>query len=313
MTDKPMLQLFTGNATPGLARRIAEYVGYPLGDGEVSRYPDGETSVKINEDVRGTDVFVIQSTEPPVNEHMMELLIMIDSLVRASAQRVTAVIPYFGYARQDRKAEGRTPISAKLVANLLTTAGADRILTVDLHSGQIQGFFDIPLDHLYAAPVMLDYLNEKDIDDLCIVSPDVGTVKLCRGYAKRLDAELAIVDKRRIGPENTEAVHLIGNVEGRNCLVLDDMISTGGSMRQAVKIIRDHGAESVILAATHGIFCNDAAERMASIDIRECIVTDTVSPADDYPDMIRVLSTANLLGEAIVRIHEDRSVSSLFI
>ncbi len=313
MTDKPMIQLFTGNANPGLARRISEYVGHPLGDAEVSRYPDGETSVKINEDVRGVDVFAIQSTEPPVNENLMELLIMIDSLVRASAERITAVIPYFGYARQDRKAEGRTPISAKLVANLLTTAGADRILTVDLHSGQIQGFFDIPLDHLYAAPVMSEYLKEKDIEDPCIVSPDVGTVKLCRGYAKRLDGDLAIVDKRRIGPDNTEAVHLIGEVEGKSCIVLDDMISTGGSMRQAVKIIRDHGAKNVSLAATHGIFCRDAAEKMASTDVSECIVTDTVTPADDYPDVIRVLSTAELLGEAIIRIHEDRSVSALFV
>ncbi len=313
MTDKPMLQIFSGNANPGLAKRIADYVGYPLGNANVSRFPDGETSVKIKDDVRGTDVFVIQSTEPPVNDRLMELLIMIDSFVRASAQRVTAVIPYYGYARQDRKAEGRTPISAKLVANLLTTAGADRILTVDLHSSQIQGFFDIPLDHLYAAPVILDYIKNKKLDEPCIVSPDVGTVKMSRGYAKRLDADLAIVDKRRFGPEDTEAVHIIGDVDGKTCLILDDMISTGGTMREAVNIVRNNGAEDVYLVATHGIFCGDAAEKMAASDISECIVTDTVSPSESYPDCIRILSTAELIGEAILRIHEDRSVSSLFV
>jgi len=313
MTDKPMLQIFSGNANPGLAKRIADYVGYPLGNADVSRFPDGETSVKIKEDVRGTDVFIVQSTEPPVNERLMELLIMIDSLVRASAQRVTAVIPYFGYARQDRKAEGRTPISAKLVANQLTTAGADRILTVDLHSSQIQGFFDIPLDHLYAAPVLLDYIKEKNISDLCIVSPDVGTVKMARGYAERLDADLAIVDKRRVGPNTTHAEHIIGDVDGKHCLILDDMISTGGSMREATRIVRNNGANDVYLVATHGIFCGDAAEKMAASDISECIVTDTVSPSETYPDDIRILSISELLGEAILRIHEDRSVSALFV
>ncbi len=313
MNEKPMMQLFTGNANPGLADRMASYLDIPLGDAEVGRFPDGEISVKIKDDVRGTDVFVVQSTQPPVNENLMELLILIDSLVRASAERVTAVLPYFGYARQDRKAEGRTPISAKLVANLLTTSGADRVLTVDLHSGQIQGFFDIPLDHLYAAPVMLEYIKKQDIPDLCLVSPDVGNVKMARAYAKRLDADLAIVDKRRIGPEDTEAVHVIGDVENRNCLILDDMISTGGSMMEAVRIVRDHGAKNAYLMATHGIFCENALEQMASVEIAECIITDTISPSDDYPDFIRVLSISELLGEAVLRIHEDRSVSELFV
>lgn len=284
-----------------------------MGEAEVGRFPDGEISVKIEDDVRGKDVFVVQSLEPPVNENLMEVLIMIDSLVRASAERVTAVIPYFGYARQDRKMEGRTPISAKLVANLLTTSGTDRVLTVDLHSGQIQGFFDIPLDHLYATPVMLEYLREKDIEDLTIVSPDVGNVKMARAYAKRLDAELGIVDKRRIGPRNTEAVHIMGEIDGRNCLILDDMIATGGSMREGVGILRENGASNVYLTATHGIFCGDALEKFEQMDIAECIVTDSISPRENYPEYFRVLSISDLLGEAIIRIYEDRSVSELFV
>lgn len=308
-----MLQVFAGNANPGLARRMAEYIGIPLGKADIGRFPDGEIRVKIEDDVRGTDVFVVQSTQPPVNVNLMELLVMIDSLVRASVERLTAVIPYYGYARQDRKAEGRTPISAKLVANLLTTSGADRVLTVDLHSGQIQGFFDLPLDHLYAAPVVLDYIREQDIQDLTIVSPDVGNVKMARAYAKRLDAQLGIIDKRRRGPEDTEAVHIMGDVADQNCLVLDDMIATGGSMVEAVRILRENDARDIYLAATHGIFCGDALDNIRNADVKECIITDTIAPDEDYPNMVRVLSMANLLGEAVVRIHEDQSVSELFV
>lgn len=311
--DKNLLQVFTGNAHPELAERICDYIGIPLGSAKVARFPDGEVEVKIKDDVRGTDVFLVQPTAPPVNENLMELLIMIDSFLRASASRITTVIPYFGYARQDRKTEGRTPISAKLVANLLTTAGADRILTVDLHSGQIQGFFDIPLDHLYAAPVLRDYLLQKNLDNLCVVSPDVGNAGMARGYAKRLDADLAIIDKRRTDSSKTEALHVIGDVDGKYCLLLDDMIATGGTMMEASKVIREQGGKGVLFAATHGLFLGDSLERFSELDCKEVIVTDTIAPKPSYPDVINVLSISELLGEAIVRIHDDRSVSALFI
>lgn len=313
MPEKKPLQIFTGNSNPVLANRIRDYVGVPLGNAEVSRFPDGEIKCKIHDDVRGTDVFIIQSTSPPVNDNLMELLIMIDSFLRASARRVTAVIPYFGYARQDRKAEGRTPISAKLVANLLDTAGADRVLTVDLHSGQIQGFFDIPLDHLYAAPVLNDYILEKNPGNLCVVSPDIGNMGMARGYAKRLEADLAVIDKRRRGPEDTEAMNIIGEVDGKCCLLLDDMIATGGSMREAYRFVREKGADSVFFAATHGLFVGDALEEFSKLDCKEVIVTDTIAPKQSYPEQISVLSISELLGEAIIRIHENRSVSALFI
>jgi ribose-phosphate pyrophosphokinase len=269
--------------------------------------------VKIDENVRGKDVFLVQPTCPPPNDHLMELLIMIDAIRRASARRITAVIPYYGYARQDRKDQPRVPITAKLVANLITTAGADRVLTMDLHAGQIQGFFDIPLDHLYAVNVFARSLKRKRLKPLVVVSPDVGGIKLARAYAKRLDAGLAIVDKRRTSPEATEVMHILGEVKGKVCLVVDDLISTGSSMLEAVRALKRAGAKAVYGAVTHAVLSQDAYERVMESPLEELLVTDTIPLAKDRQHRkVTVLSVSPLFGEAIRRIHYEQSISSLF-
>jgi ribose-phosphate pyrophosphokinase len=305
--------VFCGSANEPLAKKVCEYLSLPLGRLQFSRFPDGEIDLKLLEDVRGADVYVIQPTCPPVNEHLMEMLILIDCLRRASAERITAVIPYFGYARQDRKAEGRVPISAKLVANLITTAGAHRALSVDLHAAQLQGFFDIPMDHLYAAPVLVDYFRRLEIKDLTIVSPDVGGIKMARAYAKRLNAGLAIVDKRRSGPSETEVMHVIGEVGGRNLILVDDMISTGTSISEAAKACRKEGAKDIYICGTHAVLSGKAVEKLSKAPVKEVVVTDTIPTAGKEFPTLRVLSIANLLGEAIRRIHHSESVSSLFL
>jgi ribose-phosphate pyrophosphokinase len=310
---KNSLLVFSGNANKVLAKKVCDYLSLPLGKIEISRFPDGEIDMKIMEDVRGADVYVIQPTCPPVNENLMELLIMVDCLRRASAERITAVIPYFGYARQDRKAEGRVPISAKLVANVITAAGVSRALAVDLHAAQLQGFFDIPMDHLYAAPVLVDYFRRLDLKDLTIVSPDVGGIKMARAYAKRLNADLAIVDKRRSGPTEIEAMHVIGEVKDRNVILVDDMISTATSITEAARVCRKKGAKDIWICGTHAVLAGKAVEKLQKAPVKEVVVTDTI-PLDgkEFPNL-RVLSIANLLGEAIRRIHHSESVSSLFL
>jgi ribose-phosphate pyrophosphokinase len=306
------LQLIAGNANALLADRISEFLGIRRSPSRVGRFPDGEIDVQVNENVRGNDVFLVQSTCPPVNENLMELLILIDAVRRASAERVTAVIPYFGYARKDRKDEGRVPITAKLVANLLVEAGAHRVLTVDLHAAQIQAFFDIPVDHLYAAPVIREHFHHQEIRDLTVVSPDVGGSKMARGYANRLGGELAVVDKRRISGEQVQAGALIGDVHDRNVLIVDDMISTAGSIVEAARVVRAHGARSVRIAATHGVLSGPARERLRAAPVEEIVLTDTI-PVDSVGlPTLTVLSIAPLLGEAIRRVHEERSLSVLF-
>jgi len=312
-SSKPSFRIFTGNAHPELAERIARHLGQSLGLGAVSRFPDGEIDVKIDSDVRGVDVFVVQPTCPPGNENLMELLILIDCLRRASADRITAVIPYYGYARKDRKDEGRVPISAKLVANLITTAGADRVLTLDLHAAQIQGFFDIPVDHLYAKPVFSDYFQaQARLDNLVIVAPDAGGIKMARAYAQEIGAGLAIVDKRRDSPDKVESTHVIGEVRGKNVILVDDMISTAGTLVAAAAILKDHGAERIFACATHGVFCGPALERIESSVLEKVVVTDSIPLASKQASRIEVLSVAPLLADAIARIHSSESVSVLF-
>ena len=308
------LAIFSGNANPDLAKNICKYLKIKLSDALVTRFSEGEIRVKINENVRGKDVFIVQPTCPPPNDNLMELLIMIDALKRSSAQRITAVIPYFGYARQDRKDQPRVPIAAKLVANLLTIAGANRILTVDLHAGQIQGFFDIPVDHLFAVGVFIDYLSKLKLQDLVIVSPDVGGIKMARAYAKRLSADLAIIDKRRDSPEKTEVMHILGKVEGRNAIIVDDLIATGSSLIEAVQALKKAKAGSVRAAISHGVLSGPARERIGKCkDLEKLLITDTITLDNQkkHP-RIKVLSVADLLGEAIKRIHNEESVSSLF-
>ncbi|QJA06746.1 ribose-phosphate pyrophosphokinase [Thermosulfurimonas marina] len=310
------LKIFSGTANPELARKICEYLAVPLGLMEIKRFSDGEIFVEIKENVRGADVFVVQPTCTPVNEHLMELLIIIDALRRASARRITAVVPYYGYARQDRKTAPRTPISAKLVANLITVAGARRVLTMDLHAGQIQGFFDIPVDHLFAAPVLLEYLREHFRDeDLVIVSPDAGGVERARAYAKRLDAGIAIVDKRRPGPNQSEVMHVVGEVKGKVAIILDDMVDTAGTMCKAAEAIKERGAKEVHGMATHPVLSGPAVERIEKSALKSLVVTDTIPLREEAKKVkkIKVLSVAKLLGEAIRRIHADDSVSSLFV
>ncbi len=311
------MKLFTGRAHPLLARRICEYLGLPLGRAVMSNFPDGEISCKIDEDVRGRDVFILQPTCPPVNENLMELLIMIESFKRASADRITAVIPYYGYARQDRKDEGRVPITAKLVANLITRAGADRALTMDLHTAQIQGFFDIPVDHLYAAPVIDEHFKNMGFadDDFVVVSPDEGSIKRALAHMARLGGHLAIIDKRRSSAEKTKQANVIGkSVEGRTALIFDDMISTAGSICGAAEVMNQHGAKQIFLAATHGLLVGPAMERLQKAPIDGLIVTDTIPlPAEKQLPNMTVLSIAPLLGEAIKRIHRNESVSRLFV
>ena len=310
------LKLFSGNANRALAEEIAQYLRIPLADGEVSRFSDGEIFVQFNENVRGADVFVVQPTCPPVNDTLMELLIMTDALKRASAHRITAVLPYYGYARQDRKVAGRAPISAKLVADLLEKAGVNRVLALDLHAGQIQGFFNIPVDHLFAAPVvMIDYLKKKDLHDPVVVSPDAGGVERARAIAKRLNSGLAIIDKRRDGPNSAVAMHLIGDVDGRDVVVIDDMIDTAGTLVQAVGALQREGAKRILACGVHAVLSGPAIERIKVSPIEEVLVTNSIPLPDDKraAGRITVLSVAPLLGEAIRRIHDEESVSTLFV
>ncbi len=311
------LKIFSGRANPELGRKICEYLGLPPGKLSIGNFPDGEISCKIDEDVRGRDVFIIQPTCPPVNENIMELLIMIDSFLRASAFRITTVIPYFGYARQDRKDAGRVPITAKLVANIITRGGADRVLAMDLHAPQIQGFFDVPVDHLYAAPVLNDYFNKQGFakDDLVVVSADEGGIKRALGHANRLGAPLAIVDKRRISADVTKQENLIGaSVKGKIALMFDDMISTASSICGAAKVIKDGGAREIHVGATHGVLVGPAIERLASSAIDSVVITDSIPlRANQTLPKIKVLSVASLLGQAIKRIHRNESVSMLFV
>jgi len=309
------LRIFSGTSNPVLAGKIADVVGVGLGRARIDLFPDGETIVKLEDDVRGRDCFVVQSTCPPVNDKLMELLIFIDCLRRASVRRITAVMPYFGYARQDRKAEGRTPITAKLVANLLTEAGADRVLAMDLHTDQLQGFFDIPVDHLTAMPVICDFIRSKRLKNTVVVSPDVGNIKMANAYAARLDSELAVIDKRRTGGDCAEACRIIGDVRGKTVLMFDDMITTGGTVSEAVKLLRAQGAERFIVSATHAVFAGPAVERLAALELDQIIVSDSIPISDEVRSRlpnIEVRSVAKLMGEAIRRIHLNQSVSALF-
>lgn len=306
------LKIFSGNANLDLARAICHYLEIPLGKAMVAKFPDGEVNLKIEEDVRGRDIYIVQPTCPPVDQNLMELLAFIDCLKRASAARVSAVIPYFGYARKDRKDEGRVPITAKLVANMITVAGADRVLAMELHAPQIQGFFDIPVDHLYSSPVFIQHYRSLKIPNLMVVAPDVGGVKLARSYAKNLHAGLAIVDKRRVSPDTAEVFHVIGDVKGKNVLLVDDMIATAGTVVEAVSILHQQGAEDVYLCATHPVLCGPALERLKKVDIKMITVSDSIPLDSKKIDKIRVLSVAPILGEAIKRIHFSESVSELF-
>jgi ribose-phosphate pyrophosphokinase len=306
------VKIFSGSAHPELAQRIAKSMGASLGEATVSSFPDGESRVKINENIRGRDVFIVQPTCPPTNQNLMELLIMIDAARRASAYRITAVIPYFGYARQDRKDQPRVPITAKLVANLLVAAGAHRVLTLDLHAQQIQGFFDIPVDHLYAAPVLIRYIRQKKLDNLVIVSPDVGGLKLASAYAEALGATLAIVGKRRTSPTETEALHVIGDVDGKNVLMVDDLTETAGTLTSAAALLKKQGAQEIYAGVSHAVFTDIAHERLRKSTILELITTDS-TPVRLHPECrITVLSIAELLGQGIQRIYSNESVSSLF-
>jgi ribose-phosphate pyrophosphokinase len=310
------LKIFSGNSNRPLAEAISSILEVPLGHARVEKFPDGEIDVKIEEDIRGVDCFFVQSTCPPVNDNLVELLLFADAAKRASAERITLVVPYYGYARKDRKDEGRVPISAKLVANCIVAAGFDRVLTMDLHAAQIQGFFDIPVDHLYAAPVIHAYFRDVKqrlgIENMTIVAPDVGRSKVARGYAKRLQAGLAIVDKRRVSGEETEVMDMIGKVDDQVCVLIDDMIATGGSIVDAANACMKFGAKEVYTACTHALFCGPAVERLSKAPITECIVTDTVPVDGKSFDQLRVLSVAELLAEAIRRIHFSESVSLLF-
>ncbi|HET9325692.1 MAG TPA: ribose-phosphate pyrophosphokinase [Candidatus Eisenbacteria bacterium] len=307
------VRIFAGNASLNLAQAICDKLRVPLGDVAVTRFEDGEVSVRFNENIRGSDVFIVQATGAPA-EHLMELLVMLDAAKRASARRVTAVLPYFGYARQDRKDQPRAPITAKLVANVITVAGADRALTMDLHSAQIQGFFDIPFDHLYAAPVLIEYFAAKKIKDLMVVAPDIGSVKMARAYAKRLGVDLALVDKRRPKADAVEVMNIIGEVEGKNIVMFDDVITTARTLTQAAVALRANGAKQIYAGITHGVFCPDAFERVAQSPIQELAVTDTLDHSKmALPANVVELSVAGLLGEAVQRIHEERSLSSLFV
>jgi ribose-phosphate pyrophosphokinase len=310
------IRIFSGNANPNLAKNICEKLGVPLGKANVSTFSDGEIRVEINENVRGMDAFIIQSTCPPVNVHIMELLIMIDAMKRASAERITAVIPYYGYARQDRKVAPRAPISAKLVADILTSAGANRVLSMDLHAGQIQGFFDIPVDNLFATPILLDYMKKNYGNNMVVISPDTGGVERARAFAKRLDASLAIIDKRREGPNESQVMNIIGNVKGKRVIILDDMIDTAGTMVQAADALIGEGAIEISACCTHAILSGPAIERIEGSNIKEVIVTDTVplhEKAKTCKKQITVLSVAGLLTEAVKRIYYNDSVSSLFV
>jgi ribose-phosphate pyrophosphokinase len=309
------LKVFSGSAHPELTKDIAAFLGVQLGQARLRRFPDTEVSFQIDENIRGTDVFLVQPTCAPVDEHIMEMLVMIDAFRRSSAARITAVVPYYGYGRQDRKDKPRVPISAKLVANILSAAGTNRVLTMDLHKAQIQGFFDIPVDHLFAAPVIIDYLARLDHPKLTLVSPDAGGAERARAYAKRLDAELAVIDKRRTDDGAAEVMNVIGDVEGRTCIIQDDIIDTAGTITKAATALKNNGADRVLACAVHGVLSGQAIEKIEKSPIDKLIVTNTI-PLDGErlrSHKIVVLSVARLLGQAIKSIHEETSVSSLFV
>jgi ribose-phosphate pyrophosphokinase len=309
------LKVFSGSGHPQLTREIADFLGIPVGQARLRRFPDSEVSFQIDENIRGTDVFIIQPTSNPVDQHLMEMLIMVDAFRRSSAARITAVIPYYGYARQDRKDKPRVPISAKLVANLLSAAGTNRVLTMDLHKAQIQGFFDIPVDHLFAAPVIIEYLSRLNYPQLTIVSPDAGGAERARAYAKRLDAELAIIDKRRSEDGTAEVMNVIGDVQDRTCILQDDIIDTAGTIQKGASALKAAGAERVLACAVHGVLSGPAIDRIENSPLDQLIVTNTIplSSAGQQCKKIVVLSVARLLGQAIRSIHEETSVSSLFV
>jgi ribose-phosphate pyrophosphokinase len=313
--DTRRLRLFSGTSNHDLAREIGAYLGVPDGPRVIKRFADGETYIQIQESIRGCDVFLVQPTCAPVNDHLMELLIMVDACKRASARQVTAVIPYYGYARADRKTAGRESITAKLVANLLTKSGVDRVLAMDLHSSQIQGYFDIPCDHIYGSPVLVDYLRTRHLDEMVVVSPDVGGVARARAFAKQMDdAPLAIIDKRRAAHNVAESLTVIGDVAGKTAVLIDDMIDTGGTIAQGARLLRRNGAARVFCCATHAVFSPPAVERLSEPGLfEEVVVTNSIPLAEErhFPQL-RVLSVANMLGEAIWRIHEESSVSSMF-
>lgn len=308
------LKVFGGTGNPRLTKSICDYLDLEPGRVKIDRFPDGEKIIKLESDVRGKDCFIIQSTCAPVDTNLMELLIFLDCLKRASARRVTAVIPYFGYARQDRKDEGRVPITAKLVANMITAAGADRVLSLDLHAAQLQGFFDIPVDHLLAEPVLIDYFKEKNIADLTLVSPDVGNMKRAASFAAALGGELAIIHKKRINGAQVEHGKIIGDVKGRNVLMCDDMISTAGTVSSAASLVKEMGAKNIFAGASHGVFAGTAIERLNAAPFDEIVVTDSIPQTDkvDQIEKLKVLTVSKLLGEAVKRIHQNKSVSSMF-
>ncbi len=309
------LKLFSGSAHPDLAREIALHLGLPMGQCRLRRFPDTEVSFQIDENIRGTDVFIVQPTCAPVDEHIMEMLIMIDAFRRSSAARITAVIPYYGYARQDRKDKPRVPISAKLVANILSASGVDRVLTMDLHKAQIQGFFDIPVDHLFAAPVIIDFLARQNLPDLTIVAPDAGGAERARAYAKRLDGELAVIDKRRSDDGTAEVMNVVGDVTGRTCIIQDDIIDTAGTIVKAANALKENGAARVFACAVHGVLSGPAFDRIEKAPLEKLIVTNTIPlhGERDKQGKIVSLSVAKLLSQAIRSIHEESSVSSLFV
>jgi ribose-phosphate pyrophosphokinase len=304
--------LISGSAHLELASAISGALDLPLANAHIGRFPDGEIDIKVYDDIRGGDVFLIQPTCPPVNENWIELLLLLDTLRRASAGRITAVMPYYGYARKDRKDEGRVPISAKVVANTLVGAGADRLLTIDMHAAQIQGFYDIPVDHLYAKPALMKAVRELNIDNPVVVTPDVGGIKMARAWAKAIGADLAIVDKRRISGSEIAVEHVIGNVEGRNVLIVDDMISTGGSISEAASVVRRHGAKQIVIAVTHAVLCGPAVQRLDACPADKVLVTDTIPRRGPAPRALEVVSVAPLIARAIHNVHACESVSSLF-
>jgi ribose-phosphate pyrophosphokinase len=308
------LKVISGNANIALAKQITKNLGVELSDTTIGRFSDGEIQVKIVDNVRGADCFIIQPTCPPVNENLMELLVIVDALKRASAKRITAVVPYYGYARQDRKAEPRVPITARLVANLLATAGVTRLLTMDLHAGQIQGFFDIPVDHLYAKPILAKYFQEKNLEDVAVISPDTGGVERARSFAKVIQADLVIVDKRRPCPNEASIMNIIGEVKGKTCLILDDLVDTAGTLTKVANVIKEKGAKRVLAAATHGVLSGTSKQRVQNSNLEELVITDTIPLSKEGPnEKIVVLSVASTLAKAIKRISADESISALFL
>ncbi|PTM54822.1 ribose-phosphate diphosphokinase [Desmospora activa] len=313
MSTVKRLQVFSCNSNPVLAREIAEHIGIPLGDAVVGKFSDGEIHVRLNESVRGSDVYVIQSTCHPVNQHLMELLVMVDALKRASARTINVVIPYYGYARQDRKTRARDPITSKLVANLIETAGADRIIAMDLHATQIQGFFDIPVDHLLGVPILSEYFLKRELEDVVVVSPDHGGVIRARKLAERLASPIAIIDKRRPEPNVAEVMNIVGDVKGRRAIIIDDIIDTAGTITLAANALLEYGAKEVYACCTHPVFSGPAIQRIKEANIKEMVVTNTIPLSEEKQlEKMRVLSVAPLIGEAIIRVHEELSVSKLF-